>query len=232
MTKKIMQLDVATRVEIQITTAGTPLRFQTSFIGAIEERWFIVAMPDARRYGDYRDALHEGVPLIVRYILENDHGEIVAFRTDIDYIVAHPTKMLFLAWPERIESRVIRANKRFDAYLPITISRLTEEQVEQQAAVMVNVSSSGCRLSILPAQSSQWAEGDKIKLHVPRNDNQALEIEAIVRQIQRGSENHDDDEDHTVRHFLGLQFNPQFKPVVDKLFLGSLVDINALTEKA
>ena len=94
MAAKIKQLTVGQKVEIQISGLNVPARFQTEFIGAVLGRWFIVNMPDSRRYGELREHLYEGVPIIVRFVLENENGEICAFRSDIDFVVAHPTKML------------------------------------------------------------------------------------------------------------------------------------------
>ena len=113
MAAKIKQLTVGQKVEIQISGLNVPARFQTEFIGAVLGRWFIVNMPDSRRYGELREHLYEGVPIIVRFVLENENGEICAFRSDIDFVVAHPTKMLFLDWPKQVESRVIRQGRRF-----------------------------------------------------------------------------------------------------------------------
>ncbi|MFP3355297.1 hypothetical protein R0K04_28540, partial [Pseudoalteromonas sp. SIMBA_153] len=45
-------------------------------------RWVIVNMPDARKYNDMRDLLQEKTPVIVRFVLENESGEICAFRID------------------------------------------------------------------------------------------------------------------------------------------------------
>lgn len=227
MTGKIQQLTVGQRIEIQISGLNVPARFQTDFVGVIKGRWFIVTMPDAKRYGELREHLHEGVPLIVRFVLENDNGEICAFRTDIDFVVNHPTKMLFLDWPSQVESRVIRQGRRFDAFLPAVISRLTEDNGSDlsENGVILDVSETGCRLKhkYPPNEEGEpekpdWESGQRVQLTVQQKGNGEIKLGCIVRQIKCKDGECE----------LGLQFNGNQKEQINALFSGSLVDIDAL----
>ena len=239
MSGKIQQLTVGQRVEIQISGLNVPARFQTDFIGVIKGRWFIVAMPDAKRYGELREHLHEGVPLIVRFVLENENGEICAFRTDIDFVVSHPTKMLFLDWPSNVESRVIRQGRRFDAYLPTSIARLNEDNQADITidGVILDVSETGCRVKHkynAPDADDEtkgedsddgnndgghgWESGQRVQLAVQQKGNGELKLGCIVRQIKCKNGVCE----------LGVQFNSNQKEAINSLFSGSLVDIDAL----
>ncbi len=234
MTAKIKQLTVGQKVEIQISGLNVPARFQTDFIGAVMGRWFIVNMPDSRRYGELREHLYEGVPIIVRFVLENESGEICAFRSDIDFVVAHPTKMLFLDWPKQVESRVIRQGRRFDAYLPCTIERLAEDNTVDASveAIILDVSETGCKLRYLldepveeqPGEGEQeeptgWAAGQRVNITVKQKSGNTIKLGSIVRQVKTS------DDEVT----LGVQFNSQQKEAINGLFSGSLVDIDALS---
>lgn len=228
MSVKIQQLKVGQRVEIQVSGTNVPARFQTDFIGAIKGRWVMVSMPEAKRYGELREQLHEDVPLIVRFVLENDNGEICAFRTDINFVVSHPTKMLFLDWPKQVESRVIRQGRRFDAYLPTKIERLGDDnQVTLTTdGVVLDVSETGCRVK----QSYEfdddeqpikpdWENGQRVRLTMQQKNNGERQLNCIVRQIKHGESSCE----------LGMQFNNNQKDAINSLFSGSLVDIDALS---
>ncbi|PYE34313.1 PilZ domain-containing protein [Idiomarina fontislapidosi] len=229
MTAKIKQLTVGQKVEIQISGLNVPARFQTDFIGAVMGRWFIVNMPDSRRYGELREHLYEGVPIIVRFVLENESGEICAFRSDIDFVVAHPTKMLFLDWPKQVESRVIRQGRRFDAYLPCTIERLAEDNTVASSveAIILDVSETGCKLRYSldepvdeeQENPSEWETGQRANLIVNQKSGNTIKLGSIVRQVKTSSD----------EVTLGVQFNSHQKEAINGLFSGSLVDIDALS---
>ena len=229
MAAKIKQLTVGQKVEIQISGLNVPARFQTEFIGAVLGRWFIVNMPDSRRYGELREHLYEGVPIIVRFVLENENGEICAFRSDIDFVVAHPTKMLFLDWPKQVESRVIRQGRRFDAYLPCKVSRVSEDNSVDASveAIILDVSETGCKLQYVNAEAAAddtaspitWETGQRVNITVNQKSGNTVELGSIVRQVKAA-------ETETT---LGVQFNSQQKEAINSLFSGSLVDIDALS---
>lgn len=232
MTAKIKQLTVGQKVEIQISGLNVPARFQTDFIGAVMGRWFIVNMPDSRRYGELREHLYEGVPIIVRFVLENENGEICAFRSDIDFVVAHPTKMLFLDWPKQVESRVIRQGRRFDAYLPCAVERLSEDNKVDASveAIILDVSETGCKLRYLldehdtedeqdKEKGIEWKSGARVNIIVKQKSGNTVKLGSIVRQVKAS------DDEVT----LGVQFNSQQKEAINGLFAGSLVDIDALS---
>lgn len=223
MPSKISELTIGQKVEVQLASSNVPARFYSEFIGAITDRWVIVNMPDARKYSDMRDMLKEKTPIIVRFVLENENGEICAFRSEISYVISHPTKMLFILWPSQIEHRVIRKGRRFDAFLPASISGATVEgnDVALKGHVL-DVSESGCRLTHdLPEGdvNGLWENGSKIALKIEQKKNGDVTLNAIVRQIKTANEQVE----------LGVQFMGNQKEQVNSLFSGSLVDIDELS---
>lgn len=223
MPSKISELTIGQKVEVQLSNSNVPARFYSEFIGAITDRWVIVNMPDARKYSDMRDMLKEKTPIIVRFVLENENGEICAFRSEISYMISHPTKMLFILWPSQIEHRVIRKGRRFDAFLPASVSGTTPEgQDVAFKGHVLDVSESGCRLTHeLPEEgtSTLWENGSKIALTIEQKKNGDVTLNAIVRQIKTTNEQME----------LGVQFMGNQKEQVNSLFSGSLVDIDELS---
>lgn len=222
-TKKITELVPGQKIEVQLTSSNVPARFFTEFIGALNDRWLILNMPDARKYSDLRDFIEERIPVVVRFVLEAGNGEICAFRSDINYIVSHPTKMLFIRWPNEVEYRVIRKGRRFDAFLPMVLEGLSTEgdKVSLKGHVL-DVSETGCRVKHeLPESNDKilWENGSKVDLVIEQKNNRQVTLKAIVRQVKRN--------DH---YELGLQFLGNQKDEVNALFSGSLVDIEELSK--
>lgn len=220
---KISQLVTGQKIEVQLSNSNVPARFYSEFIGAVNERWVIVNMPDARKYNDMRDLLQEKTPVIVRFVLENESGEICAFRSEISYVISHPTKMLFIMWPNQIEHRVIRKGRRFDAFLPASVSGLSVKGEEKTfRGHVLDVSESGCRLTHEKPEGKLdelWENGSKIVLKIEQKNNGDLTLKAIVRQIKQVDDQLE----------LGVQFMGNQKNEVNSLFSGSLVDIDELS---
>lgn len=223
MPSKISELVTGQKIEVQLASSNVPARFHSEFIGAVKERWVIVNMPDARKYSDMREYLQEKTPVIVRFVLENENGEICAFRSEVSYVISHPTKMLFILWPNQIEHRVIRKGRRFDAFLTTMISGKTVNGEEKSfKGHVLDVSESGCRLKHDKAEeklNELWENGSKIALKIEQKNNADLTLNAIVRQIKQI-------DDHVE---LGVQFMGNQKEEVNSLFSGSLVDIDELS---
>lgn len=222
-TKKITELVPGQRIEVQLTNSNVPARFFTEFIGALKDRWLILNMPDARKYSDLRDYIEEATPVVVRFVLEAGNGEICAFRSDINYIVSHPTKMLFIRWPNEVEYRVIRKGRRFDAFLATVVEgQSTEGANISLKGHVLDVSETGCRVKHeLPEGNDKvlWENGSKVDLLIEQKNNRQVTLKAIVRQVKRN--------DH---YELGLQFLGNQKEQINALFSGSLVDIEELSK--
>lgn len=223
MSSKISELVTGQKIEVQLSSSNVPARFYSEFIGAVKDRWLIVNMPDARKYSDMREYLQEKTPVIVRFVLENESGEICAFRSEITYVISHPTKMLFILWPNQIEHRVIRKGRRFDAFLPAVVSGQAVNGEEKSfKGHVLDVSESGCRLKHEKPEGKieeLWENGSKIALKIEQKRNADVTLNAIVRQIKQIDEQVE----------LGVQFMGNQKQEVNSLFSGSLVDIDELS---
>ncbi|MDV6315144.1 flagellar brake protein [Idiomarina sp. HP20-50] len=223
MSSKISELATGQKIEVQLSSSNVPARFYSEFIGAVKDRWVIVNMPDVRKYKDVRDLLQEKTPVIVRFVLENESGEICAFRSEVSYVISHPTKMLFILWPSQVEHRVIRKGRRFDAFLSASVSGLSVNGEEQTFnGHVLDVSESGCRLKHENPEGKldeTWENGSKIALKIEQKNNGELTLNAIVRQIKQVDDQVE----------LGVQFMGNQKDEVNSLFSGSLVDIDELS---
>lgn len=220
MLKKIFELPVGQRVEIQINKTSVPLRFQTEFVGIIKKRFFIVAMPDTRKFGDMRDAVYEGVAVVVRFVLEGELGEVIAFRSDIEFITNHPTKLLYIDMPQIVESRPIRSDRRFETRLPTQVTKVAGGDSDYSALV-VNLSMSGCQL-VVQDEALDIEKDSHIDLRFQWLQ-QDITITGIVRDIRVV---HRDDE--SPQTMMGIQFaRSRNNEDIKQLFAASLIDIDS-----
>lgn len=123
------------------------LRIKVPLIGYEMGKYIILKYPVTHRVSSYQDVLVEGNVVIVRYILEGEHGECFAFRSTIKHITQYPESFLILNYPKKIESRQLRLQQRITTHLPASIM-LDMEGVEKKEVrlngIIADISVKGC----------------------------------------------------------------------------------------
>lgn len=88
------------------------VRFKLTLIGYDTGKYLILKYPAQAGKNDYSDILVEGNGAIVRYIIEDERGECVAFSTSILAISFRPERLIYLAYPKKIEKPSAARNKQ------------------------------------------------------------------------------------------------------------------------
>src|SRR5690606_41659142 len=81
--KKLHAMHPGMAVDLQIKTATTAKRVRSEFIGRDGGRVLLIKFPDETKWGNLRDVIFPDSEIVVRYILEEDTGEIVAFQSKV-----------------------------------------------------------------------------------------------------------------------------------------------------
>lgn len=171
-------------IDLQLNGLNS-VRIKPTVVGIDLGRYLLVKFPSKLNSADYKDVLLKGNSVVVRYILEGEHGECVAFSTTIQHILFTPERLIFLNYPKRIENRQLRTFQREKTHLPAQISlhktgdTLTGNCI---AGYIVDISSRGCQFSFK-------VEGDlnsvkKCPIHIaitPVGSNTPLIISAHVK---------------------------------------------------
>ena len=98
-------------IDLQLGNS-TIVRIKPSVIGMDLGNFLLVKFPSKLNAAEYKDVLIPGTGVIVRYILEGEHGECVAFSTTIQDVSMKPNRLIFLNYPTRIENRQLRTFQR------------------------------------------------------------------------------------------------------------------------
>lgn len=126
------------------------VRIKPTVIGIDLGRYLLVKFPSKLNANDYKDVLIADTSVVVRYILEGQHGECIAFSTTIQHILSIPERLIFLNYPKRIENRQLRTNQREKTHLPAQISQHKEGNELTGnciAGYIVDISARGCQFS-------------------------------------------------------------------------------------
>lgn len=147
---KLHQIKPTSLVDVQVKTPAAILRVKTEIIGFDPGKLILLKMPDEHKWGNVRDGLYEGNKLVLRCILEESTGEIVAFQTEVNSIIGHPSKILFLNYPKTIQYRGLRQNTRITTSLPAPLYLPVSDGPPKmlQTGVINDISLSGCQLQI------------------------------------------------------------------------------------
>ena len=151
-------------VDIQLASLSD-VRIKPIVIGVDLGRYLLVKFPTKLNPSDFKELLVPGSSVIVRYILEGQHGECVSFSTTIQHVLTVPSRLIFLNYPTYIENRQLRTTEREKTHMPAEISANKSGHTLIGASItgyIIDISAHGCLFSFRPAAS----KGGLKKAHI------------------------------------------------------------------
>lgn len=137
-------------VDLQITTPTSPKRVKTQYIGMDVPNGLIFQVPNSPKWTFIRDLLTPDNAIVVRYVLEGEAGQVIAFRVKVQRLITRPFGMLVTTFPSRIQSLGLRSEKRSQLGINVKVFAADETKQQEGNGVIVDVSNRGCRVA-LPA---------------------------------------------------------------------------------
>jgi c-di-GMP-binding flagellar brake protein YcgR len=116
--------------------------------------------------------------LTARYILSND---VFEFKTQVIRIIEDPDYLLFLDYPEVVESCNIRSEKRVECFLPV---RMTLDTLCLTGTI-VNINRSGCLCVVDDTFQLDTCSTEYLTLNLPYARVDSLSIKARIRAIRK-----------------------------------------------
>ncbi|MDU0354857.1 PilZ domain-containing protein [Paraglaciecola aquimarina] len=167
-------------MDLQITTLTGVKRVRTEFVGMDNKRCLIIKFPDESKWGRLKDAIFKDNTMVVRYILEDDIGEIIAFKVKVLLVTTAPTDLIFTSFPTAIQSHDLRAEPRAQTSIAV---KLTDAQTNEPLChcVIIDISSNGCRVSIdKKVLVGTPAMRQVIKMHLSAASDKSIELEGTI----------------------------------------------------
>ena len=113
----------------------------------------------------------------VRYVNQDD---IFRFSSRILMTLDQPDHLIFLHYPDKVESCNIRSHKRVDCFMQIHV----KSEGRRDPAVITNISAKGCLCSMDRFPSWEKISGRKIELLFPYGDTDLLTLSGEVKSSQ------------------------------------------------
>ncbi|MCK7459698.1 flagellar brake domain-containing protein [Idiomarina aminovorans] len=145
---KLTYLRPGDMIDVEFASA-TKVRTKLQLVGFETGKYLLLKQPNPRTEGSYTDVLFEGNPVIVRLVLEGETGECIAFKTKIRAVSNFPFRLIYLEYPQEVENRALRAQKRVRTHIPVDVtadSNQSDSKKKLASGVIVDISSAGCRI--------------------------------------------------------------------------------------
>ena len=176
----LYRVDLSQRLFIEL---GTSLRIETpdkkivlsgKLVGMMVGEFLIIDI-----FGTKSDKLPftKDDPVLVKYI---NFEDIFNFSSKVLRVIHQPGMLVFLQYPEKVESGNIRSHRRVDCFLPI-YARIGDLQAQ---GIAVNISAEGCLCMI--DHSGPWKDTThrEIELLFSYGDLETLSIIGEIRTQQ------------------------------------------------
>ncbi|MFT6895845.1 MAG: hypothetical protein ACJA13_000242 [Paraglaciecola sp.] len=203
-------------VDLQINSPTLRRRVRTEFVGLDSSRYLIFRFPDERKWAGLDGAIYINNTMIARYILEDETGEIIAFKVKIIVVINSPSKLIFTSFPESMQSHGLRAEQRSQTRIAALL--IDANDVSYIVPCLVrNISNQGCMISIgLEAKSITPKIDQRLELLIRNPNGDDITLAGVTR-------NHRVDE---TANYYGLQFDAS-KEETEKLLTQLLIKSEA-----
>jgi len=161
-------------VDLQVSGASSTKRVRTEFVGTHGTGNMIIRFPDEGKWGSLRDAIFKDNTMIVRYILEDDTGEVIAFKIKVILVLTKPSRLIFTTFPLAIQNHDLRTEQRAQIRIGATILDVTEDS-EICNCLVKDISPQGWRISVeRVAKGARPTVKQQIKMYFPQAKGQEL----------------------------------------------------------
>ncbi|AIF98943.1 hypothetical protein EP12_09930 [Alteromonas australica] len=192
-----------TMVDLQITTPTAPRRVKTGYVGMELGNCLLFQAPTSAKWMSTRDLLTIGNDLVVRYVLEGDAGQVIAFRVKVLKLLSKPTGLLITSFPSHIESIGLRANKRSQPGISVIVTSETFPEADKVTGIIVDISQHGCKIA-LPLNPEWPVLLDNANLTL------TYSTDGVESKIQASVRNHKLESDFV---YYGVKFNSDSETV-------------------
>jgi c-di-GMP-binding flagellar brake protein YcgR len=132
-------MQIGTILEIQIE--GIKSRLKSELFAIEEGNYLIIKLSPFQSLANFTKLVYEGTVIIIRYI---HRGTMFGFKSRIKHVMIEPAKLIFIEYPEKIESQDLRVHKRLDCYLPANV-RIEDNTI---AGTITDISREGCQFTV------------------------------------------------------------------------------------
>jgi c-di-GMP-binding flagellar brake protein YcgR len=197
----MQRISIELGAQLLIDFGKTVTRVKCELIGMNVGKYLIVIVNENSANVNLHNMIFKGNQITARYIYK---GVVYGFQSSITHITFNPDKLIFIAYPNKVEEKNVRGLQRVECNFPARVL-LGDEQYN---GIVVDISKAGCKFSFptndesgkvktdsFVAKSTALPESIKLILQLP-GDSHELSFLCKMRNLNTS-------EQHSI---LGLEF--------------------------
>jgi hypothetical protein len=214
----LAQIPAGSVIDIEVIMPAGSKRLKTDYIGQLDGQFLVLKHPSPKRLGAAIDHIKEGCTVIVRALLEHGKGQVIAFKTTIQSMASHPTRLIFLAPPAKLQTYCLRAQTRVPTLIPAVINLADHSCV----GVIKDISLSGLQFDIHQEDSHELAnwKDQNCKVLLEGKNKEQITLSGSICGVHP----HDD------IFALGIRLSDE-QHVMERILKEYLIDLSILQEK-
>lgn len=216
-TAKVRAMRPGMWVDVQADTPTASKRARTDLIGVDYQRQILILrMPDEIKNGNLRDAFYVSNEIIMRLIIEDETGAVIAFKSEIKSILAKPLNYILVDFPAQMQSHTLRSEDRARTSIPVAVLK-SEEAGDGDATngQIVDISGTGCRLSVPKGDKNQIiATNQEVKMTMKKPSGESLSLEGVVMNSRS----------EPLNVYYGIKFDTSKQEVLKELLLQIMIE--------
>jgi hypothetical protein len=179
--KKLQSMRPGMSIDVQFKTPNSTRRVKTEFVGMDTLRSVIIKFPDENKWGNVGEGIYVDNSVIIRYILEEDTGEVIAFKSKVTFMLSKPGNLVFLSFPLAIQNMDLRSEQRQQIRIATRLLH-SKDHSSIGDAVIMDLSTSGCRIGMKKERlKKKLSTQDVIVIRVKAPDQSDVDIQGELK---------------------------------------------------
>ena len=149
-----------TDADMQLIAKAQPVRLKTTYFGTDGQHCLFFRYPASTELVNTTHLIEADMHIVIRYVLDEPYGEVVAFKARILKVIHSPVPMVITSFPSVLQKLGLRSEKRAISGVPVEVV-LDEQENKEVEGLIVDISHKGCKLLIPFKTVLQVIEGEE-----------------------------------------------------------------------
>lgn len=179
--ESLQTLSPGSGVDIQFDLPTGPARLKTQYVGMDNPNCMFFQLPNTPKWRAAKEFLGADTQIIVRYVLEEKHGKVVAFKVNVLRMMTKPASILITTFPHTIQSLGLRSDQRSQPGISTQLSYTNNGQTLTFKGIILDISRKGGRLAVPVSNEFPLLDYETQVELLCRVGNESISVHGLVK---------------------------------------------------